>query len=1492
MRFGNGNTDTKSLSQKKSNPIVLHFTFFGSQYMKRRASILLLSFLTAVFFSLSFASILHAGGDESDSQIRGKLIGLLNSSQNGGAAGSEFYFSVPPCYEVPGNNSIRLYVASPVRTRVTVEVEGQAFSTTKFTIANDVIEFVLAPGIAQAYSKPDNAGAPDDRIVYQQAGVRVRAAAPIVVYVAVRFQFTSDTFLAMPVNVLGKEYQVASMADMSWMYGGLSLPSETTITAPYDNTTVTFTLGGGITPAITGGGLRSGQTRTYQLNRGDVVVIANSGDNKEGDMSGSIIKATKPVSVISGNQCANVPTSNRWCDYIADAEYPTNVWGRTVHVIRDPRRAQSGMVKIFAKEPNTIVFRNGTFFKTITTAGGMEGKGFIYDRSDASGNKVATYSANKPISVTFFEQGQEEDDIPADPFQMTMSPIEQYQKEVIFCTPGIKGGVGFSENYLTVVYAMTSGNSIPKDLEFGTVSGGKFVWTPLSDVFGSNIGDILPGTVNGKRYAAKNCKLPGDNVYRLRSKNDAFACYSYGFGNYDSYGHNTSAAFAVLTGDSIAPDPKWSVQCDGSVTDGYVKDLPNDVAIRSNLSVVYLEPEGSFNYTLEVDRFVSGDDFETRWRLTVDDPDKEARALITFRDRALNDTTIEIVYTPRKLTITPDLVFSGLRLGETASKEMTIKNEGKQRVVVSRLEFKNGGAGVFKVDPSSITLPFPLEVDESKTFNVIYTASNSETVRDSIGVGDTCVFKYRRLVQGGAGEPIIDVSNPLSNPVSFGEVLVGDAPNKDITVYSRGSMKLTINDITDPTDPAFTLEQSAKDVSATSPLVLDEVGGATTLKTYKVTFRPTAVKDYTATLTFMNNANKIDSIIHLVGKGVEPGLLVNNLDFGKKRVGKSYTLLSDWATTAVISVRNTGTAPVTVRNVRVDNAKSINPEYFNIPNLAQMSNKDIPVGSTLADVIGSPITVTYSPEVAKLGDAKLVLIIENSAGENKECEIKGFGKIPKLSITPTLAFGQVGVGTNKQMQFDIKNLSVTDGWAYEDTLNLTNFVVDIDPLEISEDITSYGIKGFNYDKASVKLPRILTPGGIVDQINANFMKTDNGTFIAKLITKSDAIQEDTSTWTASVTNLPPSIRISSIPKSVCVGIPAEIEVTITNVGPIPITNLNTVPIITGADANQFAGAILGLNLRDPIPPNGTAVIRVPFTPTGTSTANASIRVFANDGSAEATTTISGTGLQYNGFFEMGNKIDMDVNSSNPQFTLSISNRTQFNNRSYDITQAGVNQLEFVVTYNKSVLQAVPATAGSNTATVAIVPGSALDGWTVNSAVIGNSATETNTITIKVSGSKPFTNVDGSVLTVLFNPALPNGSVISDKYQVDLAVNNSNRCAVITTDPGEVVFTPFCAYGIRAVSISATTFALQQINPNPVGANGTDVNFSLGYTSLTTIELVNSNGEVVQTLANEEMKAGTYALRLIPNNLPNGSYFVRMTAGNDRIAQSQKLIISK
>ena len=66
---------------------------------------------------------------------------------------------------------------------------------------------------------------------------------PVICYGVTRFQYTSDGFLAYPVTSFGKTYTVASYVDPTNNTGQF-LPSETGIVGAYDNTKVTFRMGG------------------------------------------------------------------------------------------------------------------------------------------------------------------------------------------------------------------------------------------------------------------------------------------------------------------------------------------------------------------------------------------------------------------------------------------------------------------------------------------------------------------------------------------------------------------------------------------------------------------------------------------------------------------------------------------------------------------------------------------------------------------------------------------------------------------------------------------------------------------------------------------------------------------------------------------------------------------------------------------------------------------------------------------------------------------------------------------------------------------------------------------------------------------------------------------------------------------------------------------------------------------------------------------------
>lgn len=79
-----------------------------------------------------------------------KLPGLLGANN----VGTDFWFSLPPCYEeTAGNNFVKIFIASEEETMVHVEVPGKGFFREKMTVPGGVIEFDLPPVIGQPYSK-------------------------------------------------------------------------------------------------------------------------------------------------------------------------------------------------------------------------------------------------------------------------------------------------------------------------------------------------------------------------------------------------------------------------------------------------------------------------------------------------------------------------------------------------------------------------------------------------------------------------------------------------------------------------------------------------------------------------------------------------------------------------------------------------------------------------------------------------------------------------------------------------------------------------------------------------------------------------------------------------------------------------------------------------------------------------------------------------------------------------------------------------------------------------------------------------------------------------------------------------------------------------------------------------------------------------------------------------------------------------------------------
>ncbi len=812
-------------------------------------------FLTscAVFWFLSVCA-----GAQSPTNINGTSIQPTN-------AGTDFYFSFPPCLDEESiglENSCRVFVTSSVKQLITVEVPGKGWKMTKIGAINDAIEFILPTGVAQPFFKRGSSFAPPEQ-VYQGAAIHVYANAPIIAYGVTRYHYNSEGFLALPVSVLGTEYIVASWPQHTTEGSTYQLVAETTISAAYDETVVQFVMGG-TSASTTSGGLKPGQSETFIMHKGDVLCFASNGDGQ--DISGSRIKSTKPIAVVSGNQCASIPAGDTQCDYLSEMELPTYSWGKEYHVTPIFGRKKNSIVRIFAKEKNTTIYRDSVFWFTLTGSRTVIDSFYAERRASDGAPRAVIITADKPISVVQYNPGKSDDNIASNQFQMALTPFEQYQKEIVFCTPGSKtGNNNFKIHYINLIYQLGAGNTVPEDLEFAVVVNGNFRWRKVRTAFGDTPGMLFSKPVNGAAYACKQFALPGDGVYRIRA-NSPLAAYSYGFSDSISYGFPASVGLTNLTiQDSAAPIATWTQDCDGAVRDGLVKDYPDSNDLRSNFGLIYMDlhADSSYNYDFKYDKnrtLVSGETREIDWSLNVIAPNLKARAVLWFTDRVGNYTTQVFEYTPSKITLSPNdyLDFGLLKPNQSMTKIMTLTNESPNDMTVFRFELKSGSQGITL---QNVPLPFTMKSGEKKDITFTFVNPDNGIYIDTIGIGDECQFVYKTQIKAEIASPVVEVHD-----YNYGTRIKNSSTHwTQLLVKNAGRVDLIISGDDHLTALQNTPEFQPVNWSHTYPQTL-RPGQNLQLQ---VDYLPTKKGTSTARITFSSDASLKDSVCVLTATAID-----------------------------------------------------------------------------------------------------------------------------------------------------------------------------------------------------------------------------------------------------------------------------------------------------------------------------------------------------------------------------------------------------------------------------------------------------------------------------------------------------------------------------------------------------------------------------------------------------------------------------------------------
>jgi hypothetical protein len=347
------------------------------------------------------------------------------------------------------------------------------------------------------------------------------------------FSFSNDASMLLPVAALTGSYRVSGMRGWTSVDGATKQPVDLlgpyfTVTATQDATHVTVRLSDAAS-VLAGGGVQAaggGETLTFTLDAGDVAEIVGAKGHAV-DFSGSLVRADKPVQVLTGIPCINIPEYAGSCDHIEESVFPAETLGQhyIVTVPTSPKGEPVGhLVRLYGNSDHTHLAYKGP--KPVACPATLDA-GQVADCGVAAFDFEVT--GDHEFAVASFMVGSQAIDPRADPpegdpSQSVFAAVEQFRTKYLFLAPD-----DYTKSYVDIAGTADAAPVVdgdPVGAPFRPIPGGSFgVWR------------VLLGAGEGGAHTLTSAKPVGIQVL--------------GYGNATSYQYPGGANLRP-----IAPPPK------------------------------------------------------------------------------------------------------------------------------------------------------------------------------------------------------------------------------------------------------------------------------------------------------------------------------------------------------------------------------------------------------------------------------------------------------------------------------------------------------------------------------------------------------------------------------------------------------------------------------------------------------------------------------------------------------------------------------------------------------------------------------------------------------------------------------------------------------------------------------------------------------------------------------------------------------------------------
>jgi gliding motility-associated-like protein len=381
---------------------------------------------------------------------------------------------------------------------------------------------------------------------------------------------TSETSHVIPVDALGDEYFHVSYPGNSGDYNFVQTSEMFVVVATKDGTLVTITPTA-ITDGPTAGAsnsdddLPAGVPFTVRLNKGETYLVkskemvrTNSSTNNNyittfspNDLTGTHIKANKPIAVFSGHERAAVGCAagggNR--DNLYEQLLPLHSWGKRYAIVNTTGHV-SDLYRIVAAHDGTTVTitdKRGAAVETYSlNSGEFKEVDFV-----SSNSEYAYIEATNPVEVMLFAKSVSCIGGSGDPFMIAASPIDVGTPRIIFTPVKLINPSTGGTHYSTIIV-----ETAYKDSTKLETCGASNIVSPIPLSFIE-----MPNTRYS--YAINNLGTTYNPLLNYRLTNPyGLTAYSYSYGDAESAGCMLGGQY----GTKAEEDPEILDYCVGQTT--------------------------------------------------------------------------------------------------------------------------------------------------------------------------------------------------------------------------------------------------------------------------------------------------------------------------------------------------------------------------------------------------------------------------------------------------------------------------------------------------------------------------------------------------------------------------------------------------------------------------------------------------------------------------------------------------------------------------------------------------------------------------------------------------------------------------------------------------------------------------------------------------------------------------------------------------------------